>query len=109
MKRSTLLVPLTLALALAAGAGQAHPQAAPGVDHRQAHQQARIAQGVASGALTGRETRALAAEQAAIRREERLYRADGVLGPWERADLHRDLNRASRHIARQKHDAHRRP
>jgi hypothetical protein len=76
-----------------------------GVDHRQATQHARIAQGAASGQLTARETARLAAEQRAIAREERFYERDGHLSAAERADLHHDLNRASRDIYRQKHDA----
>jgi hypothetical protein len=55
--------------------------------------------------LTRREARRLTREQRHIRREERRYRCnDGHLGPWERRDLRRDLNRSSRHIYRQKHD-----
>ncbi|MGH2403809.1 MAG: hypothetical protein ACRDGN_05015 [bacterium] len=70
--------------------------------HRQAH---RIAQGVHSGELTRRETARLLAQQAYIRVEEARYRrSGGGLGPRERLDLQRDLNRASRNIFRQKHD-----
>lgn len=76
----------------------------PGVNHRQHNQQARIKEGVKSGELTRREVRRLEAEQRAIRREERAYKADGQLTARERADLHRDLNAASRDIYRQKHD-----
>lgn len=82
----------------------AHP--AP-IDRRQAHQRARIAAGVRSGALTPRETTRLLVRQRAIAREERAYRRNG-LQPWERADLQRDLTRASRAIARQAHDGQRR-
>ena len=76
----------------------------PGVNRRQHRQQARIEQGVKSGELTPRETHRLKAEQRAIRHEERAYKADGQLTGRERADLHRDLNAASRDIYRQKHD-----
>ncbi len=78
--------------------------AAASVNARQKAQAARIHAGVISGELSRREAVRLRAEQAAIRAEERAYRRDGVLSPWERADLARDRNRASRHIARQKHD-----
>lgn len=81
----------------------AHPGS---VNHRQADQRARIAQGVRSGTLTPAETRRLVSRQRAIAREERVYRRDG-LQPWERRDLQRDLNRASRAIAREKRDAQR--
>jgi len=95
---------MILAMAGAIGvAGAASAQA--GVDARESRQKARIRQGVRSGELTSREAARLAAEQAAIRAEEYRYRHnDGHLGPWERFDLQRDLNRSSRDILRQKHD-----
>jgi hypothetical protein len=79
-------------------------EAAATVNGRQARQAARIHEGVKSGELTRREAARLHAEQAALRAEERVYRRDGVLTARERVDLKRDQNRASRHIARQKHD-----
>lgn len=75
-----------------------------GVNARQHHQQQRIAQGVRSGELTRGEARRLERGQRHIRAEERRYRADGELTRAERADLQRDLNRASRHIYNEKHD-----
>ncbi len=82
------------------GAGQAMAS----VNGRQARQTARIREGLRSGELRRGEAARLRAEQAAIRAEEAFYRRDGVLAPWERADLARDQRRASRHIAAQKHD-----
>lgn len=76
----------------------------PGVNQRQHHQHARIAQGVKSGELTRLEARGLRAEQRAIRLEEREFKSDGVLTGAERRELHRDLNEASRDIYREKHD-----
>jgi hypothetical protein len=81
----------------------------PGVNHRQHAQGHRIQQGAKSGELTRGETRRLQAEQRHIRHEERSYKSDGQLTRAERADLHRDLNHASRDIYRQKHDAQGRP
>ncbi|MEE4376711.1 MAG: hypothetical protein V2J55_04250 [Candidatus Competibacteraceae bacterium] len=75
-----------------------------GVNHRQHNQQHRIWQGVRSGELTGREFRRLQVEQRAIRHKERVFKSDGQLTGWERANLHRGLNRAGRDIYRQKHD-----
>jgi len=75
-----------------------------GINARQRRQQERIAQGVRSSEVTQREAVRLDTEQRRIRREERAFRSDGRLSPWERADLSRDLNRASRDIERQKHD-----
>jgi hypothetical protein len=90
---------LTIALGIAASADAAT------VNARQRHQRSRIREGVQSGELTRWEAARLSAQQRWIRYEEMRYRRnDGRLGPWERADLRRDLDRASRHIARQKHD-----
>lgn len=79
-----------------------------GIDARQHHQQQRIEQGWRSGQLTRPEARRLEGEQRMIRREERRYRADGVLTGAERRDVHQDMNRASRHIYREKRDAQQR-
>ncbi|MBI4189984.1 MAG: hypothetical protein HY525_05540 [Betaproteobacteria bacterium] len=76
----------------------------PGVNHRQHNQQQRIQQGVRSGELTRGEARHLGREARDIRREERIYKSDGNLSRWERADLRRDLNGLSRDIYREKHD-----
>lgn len=77
----------------------------PGVNARQARQHARIEQGIASGELTGKEAARLKTEQRAIRAEERAFKSDGNLSVAERKQLQRDLNRASRDIYNQKHDA----
>ncbi len=93
---------LTLGLCLANGA-DAHS----GVNGRQWHQSARIDAGIARGALTPAETARLGARQARIGHIEQHYRADGYLGPYERADLQRRLNRSSAAIRRQTHDRQR--
>jgi hypothetical protein len=98
-KLTTSLLALAAVLALG-GTAEA------GVNGRQHRQADRIRQGVASGDLTCREAARLSRQQARIRAEEAWFRSnDGVLGPWERAKLNRDLNRTSRRIYRQKHDA----
>jgi hypothetical protein len=102
MKAITTLA--AAALALAAGSALPHT-ADPSINHRQARQHERIAQGVASGQLTAREAGRLRAEPRAIAAEERFYKRDGHLSARERADLQRDLDRASRDIYREKHDA----
>lgn len=91
------------ALLVAAGSSFAQP-ATPRVDQREARQQQRIDQGVASGQLTPREAQRLEAGQAHIQRDEARAKADGVVTPRERRHLAREQNRASRHIMRQKHD-----
>lgn len=76
----------------------------PGVNKREHNQVKRIKQGVKSGELTKRETRRLVHEQAHIRAREARFKADGELTKRERVKLHRDMNRSSKHIYRQKHD-----
>jgi hypothetical protein len=98
MITAILMITTIVTLAGAADAGS--------INRREHRQIARIAQGVRSGQLTARETARLLAEQAAIRAEEYRFRqSGGGLSPWERRDLQRDLNRASRDIYRQTHDA----
>ena len=83
----------------------APPAADAAVNSRQHHQRARTGNGWRSGELTRWEAAGLAGQQAYIRHEEYRYRrSGGGLGPWERYDLNRDQNRASRSIYRQKHD-----
>jgi hypothetical protein len=81
----------------------------PVVNARQANQQARIAEGVKSGQLTGKEANRLEHEERNIRVEERTYKSDGKLTPAERKDLNQDLNKTSRDIYNQKHDEQVRP
>lgn len=76
----------------------------PGVDQRAQRQQQRIQQGIQSGQLTPKEAARLGPEQARIRDEESAMKADGKLDVAERRKLHRDLDRSSRHIAKEKHD-----
>lgn len=103
--RGLTIAALTLAGVLALGTAA---QAAS-INTRERRQAHRIADGVRSGELTRRETRRLLAEQGWIRYEETRYRHSGAgIGPREYLDLQRDLNRANRHIYRQKHDRQRR-
>lgn len=96
---------LIFAVLAAAVLGAAPATQAASVNARERAQQARLRQGLRSGALTGREFARLEAQEARIRAEEFRYRHnDGVLGPRERADLQRDLAIENARIARQKHD-----
>ncbi|MDR7545267.1 MAG: hypothetical protein QN120_13565 [Armatimonadota bacterium] len=98
---AVLVLAMVAALASAAQAGV--------IDRRQHRQLQRIAAGIRCGDLTRGEAARLLAEQAWIRLEERYYRSTGGgIEPREWLDLQRDLNRASRHIYRQRHDAQRR-
>lgn len=76
----------------------------PRVTKRQVHQQARIEQGVKSGELTPVETRRLERQQAKIAVDKSKAKSDGVVTPTERAKLNHEQNRASRRIARMKHN-----
>lgn len=99
-----LLMTIALVLGLtAAAAADAHS----GINGRQWNQASRIHAGVARGALTPAEAHRLGARQANIAHVEYHYRADGHLGPYERADLQRRLNRNSAAIWRQAHDRQR--
>ncbi len=91
---------LGLALTAAAPGGDAATS-----DERQERQQDRIEQGIKSGELTKREAARLERQEAKIAAEEKAFRSDGKLSVRERAKLQRDLNKTSRHIYRQKHDA----
>lgn len=94
-----------LAQAAAPAAGSA---STPGIDQRQANQEKRIDQGIASGQLNKRETRRLERQQNAINKAEDKAKADGVVTAKERSRLHQAQDHASRNIARQKHDRQRR-
>ncbi len=83
----------------------AGPDDTPRADRRERKQQMRIQEGIKSGELTPREAAKLEAEQARIRATERAMKADGVVTRQERKELQRDLDRSSRHIAQEKHDA----
>ena len=94
--------------AFAQAAAPAGSASTPGIDKRQANQEKRIDQGIASGELTKRETRRLEREQSAINRAEDRAKADGVVTAQERHRVHHAQARASRDIRRQKHDAQQR-
>jgi ABC-type sugar transport system substrate-binding protein len=101
MKRTTLS---TVLLSIAVGVGMLasghaaaqaagkDPLATPRIDQRQAKQQARINQGVASGKITPTANKATA-------------KADGVVTQQERKSLKNQQNQANRAIARKKHNA----
>ena len=79
--------------------------ATPRVDQREARQDTRIQNGVASGQLNAKETYRLEKQQAAINHAETHAKADGKVTRAERLRLHRLQNRASHAIHAQKHDA----
>ena len=107
----------TLALPMLPAAAQNAPTAVPGptppiqkpetINQRRENQQDRIAQGVKSGQLTAGETARLESRESAINHEVRADRQanGGKLTPAERAKVNRQLNRTSRAIYRDKHNA----
>ncbi len=111
MQIKTTLATLTLSLASVAAfaQGASAPAATPGIDKRQANQEQRIDQGIASGQLTKRETRKLEREQTAINKVEDKAKADGTVTPQERKKIHLMQDRASADIHHQKHDAQHKP
>lgn len=112
MKIQTLLA----VLALAAGANAfaqtpapaaKDPMATPRADAREAMQEKRIQQGVASGQLTPKEAAAVQKGEARIDKVEDKAKADGVVTGKERAHLERMQDKESKAIYRQKHDGQR--
>jgi hypothetical protein len=75
---------------------------------RQSEQLARIERGFHLGRITRWEHRRLMAEQHDISAMERAFMSDGFLSPHERAELHRRLDIAARHIFAEAHDGERR-
>ncbi len=76
----------------------------PVIDQRQINQDQRIDQGIASGQLNEREANRLNKQQGRIGKMEDRAMSDGVMTKSERARIGAAQNRASRHVARQKHD-----
>lgn len=91
-------------LALAAFGANAAGTDTPRIDKRQANQEQRIDQGVASGQLNQREARRLERKQSRIDTAENKAKADGTVTAKERRHLHKAQNHASRDIRREKHD-----
>ena len=75
------------------------------IDKRQDNQRARIHQGIKNGSLTKGEALQLRHEQRQIHKARIGAKADGTMSTREKARIMHKQNVASRHIARQKHDA----
>jgi opacity protein-like surface antigen len=101
MKR--VLLTVTAMVLLMTGMAYAEGET-PGVDQRQANQEQRIDQGTASGQLNKREANRLNRQQRHVNKVEGKAKSDGVVTKKEKARIHSAQNRASRHIAREKHD-----
>jgi tellurite resistance protein len=103
-KFQTLCIGATLAVASIGAFAQTTP-ATPRVDQRQANQEKRIEQGIASGQLNAKETHRLDQQQARVAAAESQAKADGKVTKAERKKMHRMQDRASKNIHAQKHDA----
>ncbi|OYU44746.1 MAG: hypothetical protein CFE44_11265 [Burkholderiales bacterium PBB4] len=90
--------------AVSAAFAQPPVPSTPNLDKREAIQQKRIDQGVASGQLTAKETNRLDKREAKLAADEATAKADGTLTPAERRKLQREAKRDSAAIYRQKHD-----
>lgn len=104
MKRTSSLLIAVLAVFVLPVMAQT---ATPNLDQRQANQQKRIDQGVASGQLTNREAARLEKGQERVQKMEDKVKADGKVTAKERARLQKAENVQSRQIAKEKHDRQR--
>jgi hypothetical protein len=111
MKIQNLIAALALtvgasafAQAPAATVAPKDPTATPKIDQREVSQQKRIDQGVASGALTPKETAHLQKREAKIEADKQAAKADGNVTKEERRKLRKEEDRASHAIYKQKHD-----
>lgn len=100
MQQLKFVVAIALAVPVLAFAQATTPR----VDQRQANQEQRIDQGIASGSLTQREASRLERGQQRVDNMENRAKADGVVTRSERAELHRAQDRQSERIYAQKHD-----
>ena len=102
MKRMLLAVSaMTLLMS-----GMAYAEAeTPRIDQRQANQEKRIDKGIASGQLNEKEAARMNKQQGHIDNMENKAKVDGTVTKKERVKIKHAQDHASRHIAREKHDA----
>jgi hypothetical protein len=105
MQINRLLTVLVLAAAGSAAFAQGAPAPqTPRIDQREENQQNRIDQGAASGQLNAKEAARMEGREAKLNANEAAAKADGKVTRAERMRLHREAERNSRAIYRQKHD-----
>ncbi len=104
MKLTALVATLVLVLS---GSAFAQTPVTPRIDKREANQEKRIEQGVASGQLTAREEKRLEARETHLDNAEAKAKADGTVTTKERKRLHAMAAADSKAIRRQKHDGQR--
>lgn len=106
--KKTIMIAVLLTIVLFSGAAFAEYVYDPDLNNRLVNQEKRMVQGLKSGELTLREAEQLAKELKGIVEKKRRFRSGGVLTRADRAILHRDFDRSSKHIYEQKHDSQRR-
>jgi DNA-binding transcriptional regulator of glucitol operon len=74
------------------------------VNKTQKRQAERIKQGAKSGELTKKETKVLVNEQKNIQKEKKMAKADGIVTPAEKKVIKKDQAKASKDIAKLKHN-----
>ena len=104
MKIQTLILAIAAATGAAFSVNAIAQTATSRLDQREANQQQRINQGVATGQLTPREATNLQRRQDKLNANEARAKADGVVTPAERRRLQREANRNSRKIYNKKHN-----
>ncbi len=104
MKIQTLILAIAVATGAAVSSSAFAQATTPKLDQREANQQQRINQGVASGQLTPRETVRLEKRATRLEANEQRAKADGVVTPAERRRLQREANHNSRKIYHKKHN-----
>lgn len=105
MKNLIITGALFLMVGLASQTATAQQTSAPKtIKQQQIREQQRIHQGVKSGELTKKEAVRLEAQQAKIRQDKRIAKADGVVSPAERTTIKQEQRKASQNIHQQKHD-----
>jgi hypothetical protein len=111
--KSTSLIALLIATAFTTSAFAQTPAPTgtntPRIDQREANQQQRIANGVATGQLTAQETANVEKREAKVVHDTQVAKADGTVTKAERVKLNRELNRDSRKIYKKKHNGKKAP
>ncbi len=104
MKIHTAIAALSIVLAGSVFAQTTTQATMPRVDKREANQQKRIDQGVASGQLTQKEATRMENGQARVNQAEANAKADGTVTRKERKHLSNMQDKQSGKIKRNKHD-----
>ncbi|MEO5572012.1 MAG: hypothetical protein ABIT08_00135 [Bacteroidia bacterium] len=74
------------------------------IPERQENQQDRVANGVKSGELTPKEAEHIEKREAAIQKEKKEAKKDGIVTGEEKKEIKKDQKHASKAIHEQKHD-----